>query len=94
MTAVNRVLFLAPYDAEAHLLLGRVHLRAGHAREAIDELNISIWSSETADAHAVLAEAYLDAKEPDSARREAERALAMDPKHDGARKVLSRLSQP
>ena len=91
---LNRVLFLAPYDAEAHLLLGRVHLRAGHAREAIDELNISIWSAETADAHALLAEAYLEAKEADAARHEAERALALDPGHDGARQVLSHLSPP
>jgi len=91
---LNRVLFLAPYDAEAHLLLGRVHLRAGHAREAIDELNISIWSAETADAHALLAEAYLEAKENDSARHEAERALATEPMHAGALKVLGRLPPP
>jgi tetratricopeptide (TPR) repeat protein len=91
---LNRVLFLAPYDAEAHLLLGRVHLRAGHAREAIDELNISIWSAETADAHALLAEAYLEAKETDEARHEAERALALDPRHDGARRVIGQLPPP
>jgi len=91
---LNRVLFLAPYDAEAHLLLGRVHLRAGHAREAIDELTISIWSAETADAHALLAEAYLQAKEADAARNEAERALALDPRHEGARRVLSQLPPP
>ena len=54
MAELNRVLFLSPYDAEAHLLVGRVHLRAGHVREAIDALNISIWSADTADAHALL----------------------------------------
>jgi len=90
---LNRVLFLSPYDAEAHLLLGRVHLRSGHAREAIDDLNISLWSSETADAHALLGEAYLAAREDDSARREAERALRLDPQHTGARKVLEQLSR-
>ena len=76
---LNRVLFLSPYEAEAHLLVGRVHLRAGHAREAIDALKISIWSAETADAHALLGEAYFEAKELDSARREAERALRPRP---------------
>jgi tetratricopeptide (TPR) repeat protein len=91
---LNRVLFLSPYDAEAHLLLGRIHLRAGHVREAIDELNISIWSAETADAHALLAESYAQAKETDSARKEAERALTMDPRHEGARRVLTQLGQP
>ena len=94
MAELNRVLFLSPYDAEAHLLIGRVHLRAGHAREAIDALNISIWSADTSDAHALLAEAYLEAREPDSARAEAERALALDPAHAGARRVLERLRTP
>ncbi|HUR34256.1 MAG TPA: tetratricopeptide repeat protein [Vicinamibacterales bacterium] len=94
VSELNRVLFLSPYDPEAHLLLGKVHLRAGHAREAIDELNISIWSADSADAHAVLAEAYVEAKEPQAARREAERALAMDPQHEGARRVLNRVPGP
>jgi tetratricopeptide (TPR) repeat protein len=88
---LNRVLFLSPYDAQAHLLLGRIHLRAGHAREAIDALNISIWSAASAEAHALLAEAYLDGKEIESARREAERALAMSPGHAAATRVLDRL---
>jgi tetratricopeptide (TPR) repeat protein len=91
LAELNRVLFLSPYDAEAHLLIGRVHLRAGHAREAIDALNISIWSAETADAHALLAEAYFDAKENESARKEAERALALDAGHEAAKRVLDRL---
>jgi tetratricopeptide (TPR) repeat protein len=91
LAELNRVLFLSPYDAEAHLLLGRIHLRAGHFREAIDTLNISIWSAESADAHVLLAEAYLDAKDAEAARREAERALVMDPKHEGAARILGRL---
>jgi tetratricopeptide (TPR) repeat protein len=91
---LNRVLFLSPYDAEAHLLLGRVHLRAGHAREAIDALNISIWSADTSDAHALLAEAYAEARDVDAARKEAERALALDPAHAGARSLLERLRTP
>jgi tetratricopeptide (TPR) repeat protein len=94
MADLNRVLFLSPYDAEAHLLVGRVHLRAGHAREAIDALNISIWSAETSDAHALLAEAYFDVHEPETARREAQRALALDPSQAGARRVLERLKTP
>lgn len=88
---LNRVLFLSPYDAEAHLLLGRVHLRAGRGREAIDALNISIWSADSADAHALLAEAYFDTKDLAGARREAERALVMSPTHEGAKGLLARL---
>jgi tetratricopeptide (TPR) repeat protein len=91
LAELNRVLFLSPYEAEAHLLLGRVHLRAGHVREAIDALNISIWSADSAAAHAMLAEALLQGKEPEAARREAERALTMDSANDAARRLLGRL---
>ena len=85
---LNRALFLSPYEAPAHLLVGRIHLRNGRIAEAIDALKISIWSQDTADAHAVLAEAYLAAKDPGAARSEAERALALDASHAAARRVL------
>ena len=88
---LNRVLFLSPYSAEAHLLVGRIHLRAGHAREAIDALNISIWSADSADAQAWLAEAHLLAKDVDSARAAAERALLLDASHSRARRILAGL---
>lgn len=88
---LNRVLFLSPYDADAHLLLGRIHLRAGREGEAIDAMKIAVWSQETAEAHVALAEAYLAAKQPDAARTEAERALAMAPGHASATALLARL---
>jgi tetratricopeptide (TPR) repeat protein len=91
MADLNRTLFLSPYEAEAHLLLGRIHLRAGRVAEAVDALKISLWSSETAAAHAALAEAYLEAKEPESARAEIDRALVLDPTSSEARRVLDRL---
>jgi len=93
MADLNRVLFLSPYQAEAHLLVGRIHLRDGQVREAIDALKISLWSAETADAHAALAEAYFAAKDNDSARAEAERALALDPAADAARRILDRIAR-
>ena len=74
---LNRALYLSPYQAEAHLLLGRIHLRNGRVREAIDALKISLWSAETAEAHVVLGEAYLQAKDADGgARRSRARAGA------------------
>ena len=87
---LNRALFLSPYEAHAHLLVGRIHLRGGRLAEAIDALKISLWSEETADAHAALAETYLAAKDVAAARAEAERALAMNPKDQAARRVLDR----
>jgi tetratricopeptide (TPR) repeat protein len=88
---LNRALYLSPYDAQAHLLVGRIQLRGGRVREAIDAFKISLWSTETADAHAALAEAYLAAKDMDGARSEAERALAMNPALAAARQVLDKL---
>jgi uncharacterized protein HemY len=79
---------LSPYLAEAHLLAGRLHLRNGRAREAVDVLKISIWSAETAEAHIVLAQAYLQLREPAAARAEAERALVLVPSSTEARRVL------
>ncbi|MGH9257732.1 MAG: tetratricopeptide repeat protein [Vicinamibacterales bacterium] len=41
---LRRTIFLAPYDSEAHLLLGRIYLRTGRQQEAIDALTIAVWS--------------------------------------------------
>ena len=90
---LNRALYLSPYEAQAHLLLGRIHLRNGRVREAIDALKISLWSAETAPAHVALAEAYLQAKNPASARTEAERALTLDPASSDARHLLEKIRQ-
>jgi tetratricopeptide (TPR) repeat protein len=88
---LNRALYVSPYDADAHLLLGRIHLRNGRVREAIDALKISIWSRDAAPAHIVLGEAYLQAKDMDAARREAERALTLDPASTEAKRLLEKV---
>ncbi len=85
---INRALYLSPYLAEAHLLAGRLHLRNGRAREAVDALKISLWSAETAEAHIALAQAYLQLRDPMAARTEAERALALVPTSTEAAHVL------
>jgi tetratricopeptide (TPR) repeat protein len=87
---LNRALFLSPYEARAHLLVGRIHLRGGRVAEAIDAFKIALWSDETADAHAALGEAYLAAKDLRAARDEAARAIAIEPAHQGAQRVLER----
>jgi Flp pilus assembly protein TadD len=90
-TELNRALYLSPYDAEAHFLLGAIHLRNGRVRQAIDALKISLWSAETPQAHALLGEAYLHAKDTAAARAEAERALALDPNSADARRLVEKL---
>lgn len=91
MDELNRVLFLSPYSAEAHVLLGTIHLRAGRTSEAIDALKLAIWSDETADANALLAEAYLQLKDVEASRQAAERALRLQPTHERAQRILASL---
>lgn len=76
-TELRRSLFLLPYQAEAHLLLGRIALRAGRVREAIDELTMSLWSQETTAGHLALALAYEQQQNREAARREATRVLEL-----------------
>ena len=90
---LKRALYLAPYDAEANLLVGRICLRTGRLREAIEAFKISLWSQETVPSHLALAEAYLEAKTLDLARSEAERALALDPASAQAQQWLERLKR-
>jgi tetratricopeptide (TPR) repeat protein len=87
---LNHALYLSPYQPQAHLLLGRIHLRNGRVRDAIDALKTSLWSEETVEAHVALAEAYLQAKDAAAARAEAERALALDPASADAKRLLER----
>jgi tetratricopeptide (TPR) repeat protein/TolB-like protein len=93
---LERAVYLSPYLAEAHLLLGRLHLRNGRVGEAIDALKISIWSNETVEAHLVLARAYMQEKDAQQAREEAQRVLVLDPSSIEARRLLDVLksSQP
>ena len=75
----------------AHLLIGRIHLREGRPKEAVDALKISIWSQDTAAAHVALADAYLRLRDKTAARSEVQRALALDPVSDDAKKLLARI---
>lgn len=91
MAELRRAVFLSPYEAEAHLLIGRIHLRASRAQEAVDALKISIWSHDSAAAHAALAQAYLQLKDPGAARAEVQRALDLDPAQPEARQLQQTL---
>lgn len=92
-TELRRAIFLSPYEAEAHLLLGRVQLRAGRPAEAVAALKISIWSRDTATARVALADAYLRLKDLPSARTEAQKALALDPSSAEAKALLERIDR-
>ena len=90
---LRRAIYLAPYEREAHLLLGRVYLRDGRVRDAIGELKISIWSDDQIDAHLALADAYIQAKDIAAARSELQTVLSRDPENADARRMIDRLPQ-
>ena len=91
MSELQRVVFLSPYEAEAHLLIGRIYLRGGRTREAVDALKISVWSQDTAAAHVALGEAYLRLKDTAAARVQAQKALALDPASTEAKGLIQKI---
>ncbi|HUQ87646.1 MAG TPA: tetratricopeptide repeat protein [Vicinamibacterales bacterium] len=88
---LRRALYLSPYLAEAHLLLGRLYLRGGRPGEAVEALKIALWSEETVTAHVVLAEALLQVQDQAAARIEIDRALALDPGSADALAIKAKL---
>ncbi len=91
MMELRRAVFLSPYEAEAHLVIGRIHLRAGRPLEAVDALKISIWSRDTAAAHVALADAYLRLKDVAEAKAQIQKALALDPDSAEAKALMKRI---
>jgi tetratricopeptide (TPR) repeat protein len=92
LTELRRVVYLSPYDAEAHLLIGQIYFRAGRTAEAVEALKISIWSTDTAAARIALAETYIRQQNTAAARTELERALALDPGSADAKRLLASLA--
>lgn len=92
LTELRRVVYLSPYEAQAHLLIGRIYLRAGRTAEAVEALKISIWSTDTAAARIALAETYIRQQNTGAARTELERALALDPESPDAKRLLASLA--
>ena len=91
MVELRRAVYLSPYEAQAHLLIGRIHLRAGRPQEAVNALKISIWSEDTAPARVALAQAYLKLQNTGAARTELERALVLDPASTDAKRLLAEI---
>lgn len=88
---LRRALYLSPYLAEAHLLLGRLHLRAGREEAAVQALKVAIWSEESAEAHVALGEAYLALDDTTAARAELDRAAALNPRSPDVARLKARL---
>jgi tetratricopeptide (TPR) repeat protein len=91
MAELRRAVYLSPYEAQAHLLIGRIHLRGGRPQEAVDALKISIWSEDTVTARIALAEAYVKLRNDAAAREQLERALVLDPNSADAKRMLAEM---
>jgi tetratricopeptide (TPR) repeat protein len=88
---LRRAVYLSPYQGEAQLLLGRAYLRSGRVDDAVDALKIAIWIDDTVGAHLTLAEAYIQARDMDSARTELQFILKADPQNAAAKSLLERV---
>ncbi len=88
--ALDRIVALDPFDADAHGALGRVALASKDAPTAIREFRAALQASpgDKAAAHADLGEAYLAAGRPDDAKKEALAALEIAPTFDRAQELL------
>jgi Tfp pilus assembly protein PilF len=94
LAELRRAVFLSPYESEAHLLIGRILLRGGRPREAIDALKISVWSREAPSARLALAEAYAAARDYAAARTEVQTVLNAEPSNAAAASLLAGLPPP
>lgn len=54
IAALRRAIFLSPYLAEAHRLLGQLYLRADRIDEAVAALRIALWSDDTPETRQLL----------------------------------------
>jgi tetratricopeptide (TPR) repeat protein len=91
ITELARAIYLSPYEAEAHLLMGRVYLRTGEMGSAINAFKIALWSQESVEGRLALAQAYLQVKDQAGARDALQRALVLDPNSSEAKELLSKL---
>jgi tetratricopeptide (TPR) repeat protein len=92
IAALKRAVYLAPYESQAHLLLGRAYLRSGRLDEAVDALKIAIWSEDTLASHLLLAEVYIQARNLTAARAELQWILKADPQNADAKRLLERVA--
>ncbi len=80
-----------PESVEGHFTEGKFHLLEGRHQEAATSLRHVIDDQPRANAHVLLAEAYIGMDQPDLARSEFQRALLLDAQNSQARASLARL---
>jgi tetratricopeptide (TPR) repeat protein len=82
---LRRVLMIEPMNAEAYLLIGRIHLRRGDQEQAISALKTAIfWDSKLVDAHVLLGRIFLERGDRAMAMTYARNAIQIDPNNQEA----------
>ncbi|HEX8749443.1 MAG TPA: tetratricopeptide repeat protein [Pyrinomonadaceae bacterium] len=82
---LRRVLMIEPMNAEAYLLIGRIHLRRGDQEQAISALKTAIfWDSKLIDAHVLLGRVFLERGDRAMAMTYARNAMQIDPNNQEA----------
>lgn len=82
---LRRVLMIEPMNAEAYLLIGRIHLRRGDQEQAISALKTAIfWDAKLIDAHILLGRLFLERGDRAMAMTYARNAIQIDPNNQEA----------
>jgi cellulose synthase operon protein C len=91
--ALERAMYISPYDASQHVRLATLYARSGDRRKAVRERAavVALNPVDRAEALYQLALAYYEAGEAQAARREVLRALEDAPNFEKAQELLLRL---
>jgi tetratricopeptide (TPR) repeat protein/TolB-like protein len=82
-----------PHNASAHDELGEIYRRRGKLDDAVNELQLSLASRDSAAVRTTLARVYLEQKKPDLARIEVEKAVKLAPHYSPATELLEHLQK-
>ncbi len=90
--AWDRIVALDPFDAAAHTGSGRLAMKRRDSAVAVREFTAALLTkvADKATAHCDLGEAYLLAKRPQDAKKEALSALEIAPTFERAQDLLLR----
>ena len=85
LSELRQVLTKEPMNAEAYLLIGRIHQRAGNQESAISALKTAIfWDAKQIDAHILLGRIFLERGDRGEATKYAASAINIDPNNQEA----------
>ncbi len=83
----TRAVYLDPYSPRIHSLLGRIYRAKGQIEPALNEFRMSLWTRDDASVRVEVALLLRDAGRIGESRAEAQKALALDPSREDARRL-------